>query len=98
MLDFTGCSTGDLDIARTVVSKLTDLAALDPMNVMILGAECRNLLHTAQGHTFPLRRTNDVDIAIALSDWNTYDDLVRRSGGIEGRRFTFDFATKVHFR
>ena len=78
MLDFTRCSTGDLDIARTVVSKLTGLTALDPMNVMILGAECRNILHSALGHTFPLRRTNDVDIAIALSDWNTYDNLVGR--------------------
>lgn len=82
MLDFARCNAGELDVVQRVIETLTsplhEGRGLDPMSIMVVGAECRNILHTAQAHTFTLRSTTDVDLAIALSDWETFDRLVDR--------------------
>lgn len=45
---------------------------------MLVGAQCRDVLHARQGHAFSLRATDDVDIGIALADWDAYGDLTSR--------------------
>ncbi|MDZ7578915.1 MAG: hypothetical protein U0904_12180 [Candidatus Nanopelagicales bacterium] len=78
MLDFATLSRGDLNAVTNVIETLTDVSALDPAQIMIVGAECRNILHAAQGHAFLLRSTSDLDIGIALPDWVVFNDLAAR--------------------
>jgi hypothetical protein len=39
---------------------------------MIVGAWCRDILHSALGHTFATAATHDLDLALALSSWDAY--------------------------
>ncbi|MEG3613596.1 hypothetical protein [Isoptericola haloaureus] len=58
---------------------------------MIVGATCRDALHHACGHDDALRQTDDLDIALAVEDWDRYraltDRLERVSGSTNGIRF-----------
>lgn len=56
---------------------------------MLVGAQCRNLLHSRLIGGAPRRRTNDTDVAIALSDWSQFLELRERfdSQGSSGHRF-----------
>jgi predicted nucleotidyltransferase len=40
-----------------------------PEQMMLVGAQCRDLLHSRFVGGAPLRRTNDTDVAIAIPDW-----------------------------
>src|SRR5690606_35471716 len=37
---------------------------------------CRDVLHSALGHDFRLRATQDLDLAIAIADWESYREVV----------------------
>lgn len=56
---------------------LDELTALhSPMSpVMVVGARCRDALHVALGHNGPLRATNDLDLALAVSSWEQFETL-----------------------
>lgn len=79
----------ELDPLRLVIETLDKIADFDSETVMIIGAQCRDALHKLQGHDFPLRSTTDLDIAIAISDWEVYERIVSklRPSGDTGIRF-----------
>lgn len=60
-----------------------------PEQMLLVGAQCRNLLHSRLVGGAPLRRTNDTDVAIAIPDWTQFRDLRERfdSVGDSGHRF-----------
>lgn len=59
-----------------VVGQLREKAPdIDPDQVMLVGAWCRDTLHAALGHDFETAATRDVDLALALSGWETFELL-----------------------
>jgi predicted nucleotidyltransferase len=76
LLDLNSIAEGFFDpIERVVDQMLNQAPALDPDQVMLVGAWCRDTLHAALGHDFETRATRDVDIALALSGWDLYEQL-----------------------
>lgn len=73
-----------------VVSELIADGRTDPESLMLLGAECRDILHRAYGHKFRLRGTSDLDVAMAVADWDTHEEMVKRFGptGNTGIRYS----------
>ena len=60
--------------------------------IMLVGAQCRDLLHWRFGGGPPLRSTNDTDIAVALRDWDQFESLRERfpAVGDSGHRFRIE--------
>lgn len=89
MLSFEGIDVRQLDLARVVVEEILELGDIDPDEIMVVGASCRDALHAGLGHDFPLRATTDVDVAIALPAWAPYEALVQqlRPAGNNGIRY-----------
>ena len=76
MLDLSKVVEGFLDpIARIVEAMRDQVAEIDPHQVMLVGAWCRDTLHAALGHSFSTSGTRDVDLALALSGWEIYERL-----------------------
>ncbi|WP_157537110.1 hypothetical protein [Nocardioides sp. Root190] len=76
MIDTNLIAEGFLDpIIRVVEQMLEQAPDLDPGQVMLVGAWCRDTLHAALGHDFDTRATRDVDLALALSNWKVYERL-----------------------
>lgn len=73
MLRFEGVDVRQFDLARLVVEELLKLGDIEPDDLMIVGASCRDILHAGLGHEFALRATTDVDVAIALPAWGPFD-------------------------
>jgi predicted nucleotidyltransferase len=67
-----------LDIVDRVVGELIDDGTILPETIMLLRAECRDILHRAHGHAFDLRGTSDVDVGLAIDDWDAHDAVLRR--------------------
>jgi len=42
---------------------------------MLVGATCRDALHIGQGHTFSLRGTDDLDLALAVADLDQFEQI-----------------------
>jgi predicted nucleotidyltransferase len=78
LLNFEGVDVRQFDLARTVVEELLELGDLEPANLMIVGASCRDILHAGLGHEFGLRATTDVDVAIALPAWAPFERLTQQ--------------------
>lgn len=54
-------------------------AACSPLPpIMLVGATCRDALHLSQGHDFPLRGTDDLDLALAVADLDHFEQLRAR--------------------
>jgi predicted nucleotidyltransferase len=64
-------------IARVVESMLTEPVGIEPGNLMVVGAWCRDIWHHAMGHTFATSATRDLDLALALSSWEAFDAVAR---------------------
>ena len=47
--------------------------AAEPRRIMLVGARCRDVLHTALGHSDFHRATLDLDLGVALSDWSAFE-------------------------
>lgn len=60
-----------------MVSSIAERTSVDTDSLLLMGAEARNLLHAARGHTFRLRSTTDLDLGLAVPDWHSYDELAR---------------------
>jgi len=73
LLDITKAPDGLLDPVARVVDPVT--AELAPDEVMVVGAWCRDILHSALGHTFATTATRDLDLALALSSWDVFRAL-----------------------
>lgn len=73
MLDLSKIPEATLQpILRVVETALCRVSGLEPETVMIVGAWCRDILHTTLGHSFATAATRDLDLAIALSTWDAY--------------------------
>ena len=71
------------DAAGGVLSALADLGATD-VEVMIVGAVCRDALHTALGMTEGLTVTSDLDLALGVGGWDDYEALTSQLERVRG--------------
>lgn len=81
-----------LDAAALVVDEILAVTSLDPASILLVGATCRDVLHSALGHEFDARATDDIDIGIALDDWRaitqiheTFKTVATKRNGIRYR-------------
>lgn len=77
MLDFARTDPRLLDDVADVVDALVSRTDVDPGSVMLVGARCRDAIHSALGASEPTRTTNDLDIGLALDDWGAFDRIDR---------------------
>jgi predicted nucleotidyltransferase len=76
LLDLTKAPEGFLDpVARVVEAVLAIAEGLSAREVMVVGAGCRDILHSALGHSFASAATWDLDLALALTSWDAYRAL-----------------------
>jgi predicted nucleotidyltransferase len=89
VLRFDKTDVRQFTLVRQVVEELRGLSDIDPGDIMVVGASCRDILHASLGHAFPLRGTTDVDVAIALPGWAAFERLTQRldSIGSSGIRY-----------
>ena len=82
--------TDMLDPISRVVDKVRRVVPeVESTKFMLVGAYCRDLIHAALGYTSRTRRTNDLDLALGLRSWSSYDKIARefRKVGDTGIRF-----------
>lgn len=77
-------------VDRVSFQLLEQTERLQPADLMVLGAHCRNLLHDALGHEFTLRATEDVDIAFAVAGWEAYAAIVDGLPELGGAGIRYD--------
>lgn len=66
----------DPTLLAWVTPVVTALAAVVPTEqLMLVGAQCRDLLHSRYGRGVPPRATNDTDIAVALKNWDHFERI-----------------------
>jgi predicted nucleotidyltransferase len=56
-----------------VVTSLADVVPAEQL--MLVGAQCRDLLHWRSCRSVPPRATNDTDIAVALKNWDHFEAI-----------------------
>ena len=61
-----------VQVVRTAQEHAPDLS---PDSVMLVGAWCRDVIHASLGHDFETSATRDIDLALALSGWETFELL-----------------------
>jgi len=62
-------------LRRVVEAALVAAPQLRARNIMLVGALCRDVLHRRLGHTFTTTATQDLDLGLALSSWESYLSL-----------------------
>lgn len=77
MLDFTRVDLRLFDDVELVVGALAEAASVESQRIMLVGAQCRDILHQALGHTSTNRATGDLDFGLALSDWEAFESVDR---------------------
>ena len=75
MVDLSHIDPRLLDQLTLVVDDLSANTGLDPNKILVVGATCRDILHAAHGHDFEVRGTDDVDLGIAVSDWEVSERI-----------------------
>jgi len=70
MNDWSNSDPALLAEVEPVVEALS--AIVPPEQIMLIGAQCRDLLNWYFGCGAPRRSTNDTDIALALRDWDQF--------------------------
>ena len=65
-----------MTIVESVVDEFAE--AVDGLQIMIVGAQCRNMLAERHGHEPPDRETKDIDMAVAVQSWDVFDQLRRQ--------------------
>ncbi|MBF6174441.1 hypothetical protein [Nocardia blacklockiae] len=83
MFDPARIGSQPLDLIDRVVAELVSKGEANATSLMVIGAHCRDLLHTAFGRTELLRATVDVDIALAVHGHEEYKQItstLRRAG------------------
>jgi len=76
LLELSATPDGFLDpITHVVETALAHTDGLTLDDVMVVGAWCRDILHSALGHCFATTATLDLDLALALSSWDAYRSL-----------------------
>lgn len=78
MIDLTRVDDRIYDSITPVVEQLIAEAGVDHDRILLIGAGCRDVLHSALGHTFPARATTDTDLGIAVSNWTVSKKIEAR--------------------
>ncbi|WP_446225816.1 hypothetical protein ACTWPB_12525 [Nocardia sp. IBHARD005] len=76
MFDLGRIDQRSVDLVDSVVVALISGAETNDTSIMIIGAQCRDLLHTGFGRIDPLRSTHDVDVAIAVDGDAEYRRII----------------------
>lgn len=75
MLDFARLDHRLLDDVAEAVHQLVSRAGVDPAGIMLVGARCRDAIHSALGRTTPTRQTDDLDLGIAIASWQQFERI-----------------------
>ncbi|SRX92139.1 Hypothetical protein [Mycobacterium tuberculosis H37Rv] [Mycobacterium shimoidei] len=73
MNDWSNCDRALLAEVEPVINALS--AVVPPEKVMLVGAQCRDLLNWRFECGAPRRSTNDTDVAVALEDWAQFTKI-----------------------
>ncbi|MGW0638457.1 hypothetical protein [Nocardia salmonicida] len=76
MFDIARIDQRSVDLIDSVVVALVSGVETTGASIMIIGAQCRDLLHTGFGRIDRLRRTYDIDVAIAVEGEAEYRRIV----------------------
>lgn len=92
MLNFARVDPRLLAEIDIVVTSLVERTGLSPAQILVVGAQCRDILHSALGHDFVLRATSDLDIGIAIADFEAAEQIDRNYAriGETGIRYLID--------
>ena len=77
MISFERADNRLLDDLTEIVEELVTRTGIDPDQLLVVGAGCRDIMHSALGYEFPLRGTSDTDLGIAVADWALSEDIER---------------------
>lgn len=75
MIDVDRADARLLDGVAAVVDTLIEVTDLAADSVLLAGATCRDVLHSALGHRFATARTSDIDLGIAIDDWRAMEQI-----------------------
>ncbi len=64
-----------LDDISDATRALVEVADVDPDDILLIGARCRDVLHSGLGHATTTRATRDLDLGIAVADGEGYERL-----------------------
>ncbi|MGB3730950.1 hypothetical protein [Microbacterium sp.] len=76
MIDFAHSDAALLAPVALVVDRLHSECGVDSERILLVGAICRNMLHTAYGYEFAVADTRDIDLGLILEDWGEYRRVV----------------------
>ena len=64
-----------LDDVTHVVAELQRVVSLDPARVLLVGAGCRDIIHSSLGLLFRPTATSDTDLGIAIEEWSVAERI-----------------------
>ena len=67
-----------MSVVAAVVQEIARLVGDSRPVLMLVGAECRNLIHGALGASDYLTATSDLDLGIVVDDWSSYLNLTQQ--------------------
>ncbi len=92
MLDFARLDHRLLDDVAEAVHELATRAGVDPVGIMLVGARCRDAIHSALGRTTPTRQTDDLDLGIAIASWRQFERIRETFPSIRDNDIAFRIA------
>src|SRR5664279_1714852 len=92
MINLSTSTDPDLNLVAHVLAVLDASAKAVGAEYIVVGATARNILAAALLDRLPGRATRDVDIAVAVPDWPTFERLTR---GLAPRGATHAFTVQV---
>jgi predicted nucleotidyltransferase len=93
MIDLGASTDPDLTVAAQVLAVLDACARTAGAEYMVVGATARDVLALALLDRRPGRATRDIDIAVGVADWRSYDRL---TAGLQPRGALHAFTVHVH--
>jgi predicted nucleotidyltransferase len=75
MIDLSSSTEPSLGIAALVLAEIRPLADRHDVPLMVVGATARDILAAATVGAPPARATRDVDVAVAVASWATFDTM-----------------------
>lgn len=88
-IDLSSSTDPRITVASDVLAELAVTAGRHGIPFMVIGATARDILSTALVGAPPARATADVDIAVAVPSWRSFDALAVELDRAGRRRHTF---------
>ncbi|BAJ74298.1 uncharacterized protein conserved in bacteria [Microbacterium testaceum StLB037] len=92
MLDCARIDLRLLDDVAAAVHDLVTTTGIDPRKILLVGARCRDAIHSALGRTTPTRLTTDLDLGIAIASWNEFERIGSAFASIQSNGIAFRVA------